>query len=496
MPMVRDGDTWREVTWDEAFARCEELHPRRARAPRHRGGHRVHRQPRRPQLLARPLHAAVHRPVGHAAHLLGGHRRPVAEERRRACSCTGTCGRSRRPTSSAPTTGSSWAATRRRRAASLLACPDVLGEIDAHPRSAAARSSSIDPRRTGTADHADEWVPILPGTDAAFLLAMCNVLFAEGLVDARRRSPRWSTASTTCATSCAEFTPESVEAFCRVPAETIRRLAREIAAAPTARRLRPHRAVQPGVRHARVVARRRGEHRHRQLRPSRRADVRQPDRVADGVDGVDRAWTAGRAFGRWTSRVSRRARGARPGAGLVPRRGDRHAGRRADQGAHHHRRQPGDQRARRGAPRGGAARARVHDQRRQLPQRDDALRARDPARAVAARDAALRRAALGLGRAQRRQLERPGLPAVGRPARRVGDPRPARLAVRRQARTTTSTSRRSTTAGSPRSCRSQGLDAADVIAAATTDGGPERMHRPARSAPARGATATARCPTG
>jgi anaerobic selenocysteine-containing dehydrogenase len=25
VPMVRDGDTWREVTWDEAFARCEEL---------------------------------------------------------------------------------------------------------------------------------------------------------------------------------------------------------------------------------------------------------------------------------------------------------------------------------------------------------------------------------------------------------------------------------------------------------------------------------------
>src|SRR3954451_623362 len=24
-PMVRDGDTWREATWDEAFARCEEL---------------------------------------------------------------------------------------------------------------------------------------------------------------------------------------------------------------------------------------------------------------------------------------------------------------------------------------------------------------------------------------------------------------------------------------------------------------------------------------
>jgi anaerobic selenocysteine-containing dehydrogenase len=27
-PMVREGDQWREVSWDEAFARCEELlHP-------------------------------------------------------------------------------------------------------------------------------------------------------------------------------------------------------------------------------------------------------------------------------------------------------------------------------------------------------------------------------------------------------------------------------------------------------------------------------------
>ena len=25
VPMVREGDQWREVTWDEAFARCEEL---------------------------------------------------------------------------------------------------------------------------------------------------------------------------------------------------------------------------------------------------------------------------------------------------------------------------------------------------------------------------------------------------------------------------------------------------------------------------------------
>ena len=71
---------------------------------------------------------------------------------------------------------------------SLLACPDVLGELD-DIRARGGKVVVVDPRRTGTADHADEWVPILPGTDAAFLLAMCNVLFAEGLTtlgDARR----------------------------------------------------------------------------------------------------------------------------------------------------------------------------------------------------------------------------------------------------------------------------------------------------------------------
>ena len=63
----------------------------------------------------------------------------------------------------------------------------------------------------------------------------------------------------------------------------------------------------------------------------------------------------------------------------------------------------------------------------------DALRRRDPARAVAARDAALRRAALGLGGAQRRQLER------RRSSRRRADRphegqhrRPPRLAVHRR----------------------------------------------------------------
>src|SRR5205085_10316453 len=48
---------------------------------------------------------------------------------------------------------------------SLLACPDVLGEID-RIRERGGKTVVVDPRRTGTADRADEWIPIQPGTDA------------------------------------------------------------------------------------------------------------------------------------------------------------------------------------------------------------------------------------------------------------------------------------------------------------------------------------------
>ena len=78
---------------------------------------------------------------------------------------------------------------------------------------------------------------------------------------------------------------------------------------------------------------------------------------------------------------ARRARGARPRAGVVPGRGDRHAGRGPDPGAVHRRRQPGAVDARRRPARRGAGRARLHDQRRQLAQRDDPPRRRHPARA-------------------------------------------------------------------------------------------------------------------
>ncbi len=115
---------------------------------------------------------------------------------------------------------------------SLLAVPDVLGHLD-RIRTRGGRVVVVDPRRTKTAERADEWLPIRPGTDAAMLLAIVHVLFAEGLT---RPGP---VADKTRGIDTVErlarpFTPEAVAATCGVSADTIRRLARELAGAPTA----------------------------------------------------------------------------------------------------------------------------------------------------------------------------------------------------------------------------------------------------------------------
>src|SRR5215470_2765051 len=115
---------------------------------------------------------------------------------------------------------------------SLLAAADVLGRLDAI-RARGGKVVLVDPRRTGTAEHADEWIPIRPGTDAALLMAMVHVLFAEGLVNLRDLRAHIDGVETVGAL-CREFSPEAVAETCAVDAPTIRRLARELAAAPAA----------------------------------------------------------------------------------------------------------------------------------------------------------------------------------------------------------------------------------------------------------------------
>ncbi|MHB8204096.1 MAG: IscS subfamily cysteine desulfurase [Desulfomonilaceae bacterium] len=89
----------------------------------------------------------------------------------------------------------------------------------------------IDPRRTGAAIATDaEWVPIRPGTDGALALGMCQVLIEEELFD-ERFVRDWTYGFDDFARYCQHFRPGVVETITRVPADTIRGLARRIASA-------------------------------------------------------------------------------------------------------------------------------------------------------------------------------------------------------------------------------------------------------------------------
>merc|ERR1711969_417050 len=115
---------------------------------------------------------------------------------------------------------------------SLLAAPDVLGKLAAI-RKRGGKVIVVDPRRTGTADRADEWVAIRPGADAALLLAWTQVLFEEGLVDLGHLDGRVEGVARVREV-CRDFTPEAVAETCGIAADTIRRLVREFAAAEKA----------------------------------------------------------------------------------------------------------------------------------------------------------------------------------------------------------------------------------------------------------------------
>ncbi|MDR2167813.1 MAG: molybdopterin-dependent oxidoreductase [Clostridiales bacterium] len=88
----------------------------------------------------------------------------------------------------------------------------------------------VDPRLSATAALADEWIPIRPGTDMAFILGMCNVLVSEDLYD-REFIDEYAVGFDRFLETIGQYTPEWAEEITTIPADTIRRLAREMAAA-------------------------------------------------------------------------------------------------------------------------------------------------------------------------------------------------------------------------------------------------------------------------
>ncbi len=86
----------------------------------------------------------------------------------------------------------------------------------------------IDPVRTRTAKKADWHIRIRPGTDAALALGMMNVIIAEDLVD-HDYVEKYTLGYEEMKARAAEYPPELVSEITGIPADDIRRLAREYA---------------------------------------------------------------------------------------------------------------------------------------------------------------------------------------------------------------------------------------------------------------------------
>ena len=114
---------------------------------------------------------------------------------------------------------------------SLLAHADVPAALDRIRER--GKVVVIDPRRTGTVKHADQWLPVRPGTDALLQLAVVNVLFADGLIRLGHLADRLKGVDDVRRIA-ADFPPERVADACGTSPELIRALAHEFAAADRA----------------------------------------------------------------------------------------------------------------------------------------------------------------------------------------------------------------------------------------------------------------------
>lgn len=115
---------------------------------------------------------------------------------------------------------------------SLLTAPGMRARLRALRRRG-GRLIVVDPKRTQTAQEADRHFPIRPGADALLLFALIHVLAGENLINLRGLEAHVRDIETVTALAL-DFSPEAVAPQCGIAAEEIRRLARELAAAPAA----------------------------------------------------------------------------------------------------------------------------------------------------------------------------------------------------------------------------------------------------------------------
>lgn len=113
---------------------------------------------------------------------------------------------------------------------SIMTVPDVEKRLKAI-QARGGKVVVVDPRRSETAAIADQHLFVRPGSDAALLLGMLNTLFEEGLT---RDSHLPVDGLEQVRAAIAGFHAEAMSARCGVPAQIIRQLARDFAAADKA----------------------------------------------------------------------------------------------------------------------------------------------------------------------------------------------------------------------------------------------------------------------
>ena len=112
---------------------------------------------------------------------------------------------------------------------SLMTAPDIKGRLEALKKRG-GKLVVIDPRRTETAERADEHVFITPGTDALLLLALLHEVMASGSA----KVPSFVDGLEVIRSLAKQYPPETVAAATGVPADTIRRIAKDFVSSSAA----------------------------------------------------------------------------------------------------------------------------------------------------------------------------------------------------------------------------------------------------------------------
>ena len=185
---------------------------------------------------------------------------------------------------------------------SLLTAPDMRGRLRGI-RERGGKVVVVDPRRTRTAEEADEHHFIRPGTDALLLAAMACTLVEEELADPGPLAEHLNGLDEVLELAARLPARAGGAARAGSPPSEIRRMARELAAAPRAAVYGRIGTCTQEFGTLASLAGGRAQRPHRQPRPRGRRDVHarrgRPEELAPASRGSGK----GVRLGRWHSRV-------------------------------------------------------------------------------------------------------------------------------------------------------------------------------------------------